>query len=46
MRLISPGHFVGEADLSASVRYAVQVDAGTGSTTFHFQLRSTKGAHA
>jgi copper transport protein len=46
MRLISPGHFVGDADLSTSVRYAIQVDAGTGSTTFHFQLHSSKGAHA
>lgn len=43
MRLISPGHFVGDATLAPG-RYRVAVTAGTGpgaSTTFTFRVRPT-----
>jgi hypothetical protein len=45
MRLISPGHFVGDTTLPAPGRYDLSVVADTGTATFHFQLRSSKGAH-
>jgi copper transport protein len=48
MRLISPGHFVGDGDLPAPGRYQLSVDATAGSskasTTFTFRLRESKGA--
>ena len=48
MRLISPGHFVGDATLGRPGRYSILAEAGTGSarpsTVFHFQLRESKGA--
>jgi copper transport protein len=48
MRLISPGHFVGDGDLPAPGHYQLSVDATAGSTkaatTFNFRLRESKGA--
>jgi len=48
MRLISPGHFVGDGDLPAPGHYQLAVDATAGSTkastTFTFRLRESKGA--
>jgi copper transport protein len=48
MRLISPGHFVGDGDLPAPGHYQLSVDATAGSTkastTFTFRLRESKGA--
>jgi hypothetical protein len=46
MRLISPGHFVGDTTLAAPGRYRLTVTGGTGtsnaSTTFSFNLRRGK----
>jgi copper transport protein len=39
MRLISPGHLVGDADLPAPGRYQVAVEAAAGRATFTFDLR-------
>jgi copper transport protein len=50
MRLISPGHFVGDADLAGPGRYVLSVDGGAGSATsaatFAFRLRQAKGARS
>ena len=42
LALISPGHFVGEATLTAPGRYQLRVDGPGASTTFTFTVR--KGA--
>src|SRR5205823_2230886 len=39
VRLIGPGHFVGDADLPAPGRYEVAVVSGAASTTFSFTVR-------
>jgi copper transport protein len=48
MRLISPGHFVGDGNLAAPGHYELSVNASTGSanpsTTFSFRLRAGKSA--
>jgi copper transport protein len=44
MRLISPGHFVGDANFAGPGRYEISVSAAPGATTFNFRLRPTKGA--
>jgi copper transport protein len=48
MRLISPGHFVGDGDLPKAGKYQLSVNATAGSakpsTTFTFRLRQSKGA--
>ena len=50
MRLISPGHFVGDGELPAPGRYELPVETTTGSakpsTTFTFRLRESKGARS
>lgn len=40
MRLISPGHFVGDVSLPAPGRYRVSVSSGSATTTFTFRLRA------
>jgi hypothetical protein len=44
MRLISPGHFVGDTSLPAPGRYHITVTAGTGTANFDFRLRTSKGS--
>lgn len=44
MRLISPGHFVGDANLSGPGRYDLSVSADTGASDFTFRIRPPKGA--
>ncbi|MGH9279099.1 MAG: copper resistance protein CopC [Acidimicrobiales bacterium] len=40
MRLISPGHFVGDTTLPAPGRYRLTADGGGASTTFDFRLHA------
>lgn len=48
MRLISPGHFVGDGNLPAPGRYELSVQASAGNanpaTTFSFRLKTTKSS--
>ena len=40
MRLISPGHFVGDTKLPAPGPYRLTADGGGATTTFDFRLRA------